>query len=45
VCGRDVAVRKGGLAREHRRDPDLAIALGLQLDKICPGSGRKVRLR
>lgn len=40
-CGRSVALRKGKLVREHRRDAKLAKHLGLDPDKICTGSGKR----
>lgn len=34
VCGRDVALRKGNLVREHRAYGDYP---------VCPGSGKPAR--
>ena len=39
VCGRDVALRKGGVAREHGRydEPDQP---GVLLERVCSGAGK-----
>jgi hypothetical protein len=41
-CGKDVAVRRGWLAREHAPLPRSHAAMGSP--RVCPGAGREVKL-